>query len=103
MRDSRRVKAEPLGSQVAPRSSGGFSTEASSSSEITDPLVLKDRQTAQGYGSTTPEVQQGEQQQQEDGVVVSDQVLVSAIANLSAAVRRDSLTQFENGGGLETD
>ncbi|KAE8975637.1 hypothetical protein PR003_g6492 [Phytophthora rubi] len=88
MRDSRRVKAEPLGNQVAPRertSSGGFSTEASSSSEITDPLVLKDRQTAQGYGSTTPEVQQGEQQQQEDGVVVSDQVLVSAIANLSAA------------------
>ncbi|KAG6578145.1 Inorganic phosphate transporter [Phytophthora cinnamomi] len=82
MRDSRRVKAEPLG-QVTPRkraSSGGFSTEASSSSEMTEPLVPKDRQL--GYGSTTPEVEP-----QDDGgdVVVSDQVLVSAIANLSTA------------------
>ncbi|GMF54940.1 unnamed protein product [Phytophthora fragariaefolia] len=89
MRDSRQVKADPpVGSQVAPReraSSGGFSTEASSSSEVTE---LKDRQTALGYGSTTPEVQQA--QQEEHIGEVSDQVLVSAIANLSTAVRRQN-------------
>ncbi|KAJ8569257.1 hypothetical protein ON010_g6001 [Phytophthora cinnamomi] len=98
MRDSRRVKAEPLG-QVTPRkraSSGGFSTEASSSSEMTEPLVPKDRQL--GYGSTTPEVEP-----QDDGgdVVVSDQVLVSAIANLSTAVRRDiSLIEYMESAAL---
>ncbi|OWZ16792.1 Inorganic phosphate transporter [Phytophthora megakarya] len=50
---------------------------ASSSSELTEPLVVKDRPL--GYGSTSEVAL-------EDGdVVVSDQILVSAIANLSTA------------------
>ncbi|ETI32429.1 hypothetical protein, variant [Phytophthora nicotianae CJ01A1] len=85
MPDTRRIKAELLMNQVAPReraSSGGLSTEASSSSELSDLLLVKDRQTARsGYGSTTQEVPL----EVDDEVVVSDQILVSAIANLSTA------------------
>ncbi|KAF1774361.1 Major facilitator superfamily domain [Phytophthora cactorum] len=77
MRDS---KAESLMNQRERTSSGGLSTEASCSSEVSD-LLVKDQQTASsGYGSTTPEVPL-----EVDDVVVSDQILVSAIANLSTA------------------
>jgi hypothetical protein len=78
--------------QVVPRertSSGAMSTEASSSvaSEIMEPLVVKDRPTARRYGSMAPEVPV---EAANSDVLVSDQVLVSAIANLSTAVRRGS-------------
>ena len=72
MLDTRRTQVEPVASQVT-----------STSSQVTEPLIVKDQRTARPtYGSTTPEVLP------KDGrkVVVSDQILVSAVANLSTAV-----------------
>eukprot|EP00644_Phytophthora_capsici_P014043 jgi/Phyca11/559215/estExt2_Genewise1.C_PHYCAscaffold_30152 len=84
MAASRSIKPESLMNQVTPRDRAS-STEASSSSEVTEPLVVKDRQMGRlGYGSTTPDVPLNSSLEG-DEVVVSDQILVSAIANLSTA------------------
>ncbi|KAG7389414.1 hypothetical protein PHYBOEH_007503 [Phytophthora boehmeriae] len=78
------TKPSPLGTRVTPQERESFlSTDASSASEATDLLIdpiVKDRLAASGYGAT-PTVILSEV----DDVVVSDQILVSAIANLSTA------------------
>ncbi|KAI9920758.1 hypothetical protein PsorP6_000835 [Peronosclerospora sorghi] len=73
---SKRIEAKPLRSQVVCQSSARFY-------EAMDPLVVKDRQrTRHGYGSTTCDMPLDALH---NTVRVSDQVLVSAIANLSTA------------------
>ncbi|KAF4318666.1 hypothetical protein BBO99_00006969 [Phytophthora kernoviae] len=78
-------KASPIGTQVMPQERESLlSTDASSvASEATDLLIdpiFKDHKKTSGYGAT-PTVTLTET----DNVIVSDQILVSAIANLSTA------------------
>ncbi|CAI5702159.1 unnamed protein product [Peronospora effusa] len=83
MPGSKRVQAESLTSQILPREQVSFTTEVNSSSDIMEPLMAKDRQTSrQDYGSTL--TCQGPLED-DDKVAISDQVMVSAIANLSTA------------------
>lgn len=71
-------------SYLLPREQVSSITEVNSSSDIMEPLMVKDRLIRQqDYGSTsTCQVSL----ENDDKVVVSDQVMVSAVANLSTAV-----------------
>ncbi|CAH0480451.1 unnamed protein product [Peronospora belbahrii] len=83
---TRRIQAESFMNQVLPQEQTSLASEVSDTLDIMEPLVVKDQPTLQrnkGYGSmiTSDKVLQ-------DGdnvLVVSDQVMVSAIANLSTA------------------
>ncbi|KAL7686711.1 putative major facilitator superfamily, MFS transporter superfamily [Plasmopara halstedii] len=81
MLDSRRIKTDPLLNQVAPHISD-HPTDTSQSSELSELLLVKYRQTPHSeYGSTISELTRNG----EDEVIISDPILVSAIANLSTA------------------
>ncbi|CEG39110.1 inorganic phosphate [Plasmopara halstedii] len=81
MLDSRRIKTDPLLNQVAPHISD-HPTDTSQSSELSELLLVKYRQTPHfEYGSTISELTRNG----EDEVIISDPILVSAIANLSTA------------------
>lgn len=87
MLDSR---AEPMLNQVAPhKHTSDHTTDPSRSSEASELLSSKYRPTVRsGYGSTTPlaPLKVGRE------VMVSNPILVSAIANLSTAVRHITRT-----------